>query len=145
MSFPTPSVMGLTYLYTAGVCLTQGDISGAAEAVEKAESMLITENTLLEDLARVAAYYVALALEEDDQEAISRWLDKLAEYNVPFQYDVPISARHLLYDRWGNVERERLQAEYEQYHKEGYQYLEMGVRLHQSLLSPDSEERKLLS
>ena len=33
LSFPIPSVMGSIYLYTTGVCLTQGDIEGAAEAV----------------------------------------------------------------------------------------------------------------
>jgi LuxR family maltose regulon positive regulatory protein len=140
LSFPSQSVMGSIYLYTAGACLTQGDTVAAAEAVEKAESVLIREDTLPEDLARVAAYRLALTLKEDDREAISHWLGKLAEYEGPFLYDVPVSARHLLYERWGEAGRERLQAEYEQYHKEGYQYLEMGVRLHQALLSSDPDE-----
>jgi len=139
-SFPAPSVMGLINLYAAGACLTQGDIEGASEAVEKAERVLITENATSEDFARAAAYHLALALEEDDREAVSRWLDKLAEYEGPFLYDVPASARHLLYEMLGDAGRERLKAEYEQYHKEGYQYLEMMVRLEQALLSSDPEE-----
>ena len=139
-SFPAPSVMGLIYFYTAAASLSLGDVSAAAEAIEKAESVLITEGATPEDLARVAGYYLALALEQDDQEAVSRWLDKFAEYDIPFLYDAPVLARHLLYERWGDAGRERLQAEYEQFHKEGYQYLEMGVRLHQSLLSSNPEE-----
>ncbi len=139
-SFPTPLVMGLINFYAASECLTQGDIKGAAEAIEKAERVLTTENATSEDLARVAAYRLNLALEEDDQEGVSHWLDKFAEYDVPFLYDAPVLARLLLYERWGDAGRERLQTEYEQFHKDGYQFLEMGVRLHQALLSTDPEE-----
>jgi LuxR family maltose regulon positive regulatory protein len=139
-SFPAPSEMGSIYLYTAAAGLLKGDIGAAAEAIEKAEKVLITEDALPEDFARVAAYHVTLAIEKDNQNAISQWLDKFAEYEGPFLYDVPTSAIHLLYERWGEIGRERLQVEYEHYHKEGYQYLEMGVRLHQALLSTDPNE-----
>ena len=142
-SYPEPSVMGSIYLYTSAAYLTQGDIEGATEAVDRAERVLITENATVEDLARVTAYHVALALEQDDQESVSRWLDKLAEYEGPFLYDVPFNARHILYERWGNTGLERLQVLYEQFHKEGYQYLEMEVRLQQALLSPDPAEALL--
>ncbi len=138
-SFPAPSVMGSINFYAAGACLTQGDIDGAAEAVEKAERVLTTENATPEDIARVADYHVALALEQDDRAAVSRWLDKLAEYEGPFLYDAPPGARHLLYERLGDTARKCLQAEYEHYHKEGYQYLEMGVRLEQALLTSSPE------
>jgi LuxR family maltose regulon positive regulatory protein len=138
--FPTPNVRGLISFYTASTYLTQGDIGAAAGALEKAERALVTEDAAPEDLARVAAYRLALALEEDDQEAVSHWIDKFAEYDVPFLYDAPVMARLLLYERLGDAGRERLQAQYEQFHKEGYQYLEMGVRLHQALLSSDPEE-----
>ena len=137
---PTPNVSGLINFYTASTYLTQGDIGAATEAIEKAERVLVTEDAAAEDLARVASYRLALALEEDDQEAVSHWLDKFEEYDVPFLYDAPVMARLLLYERLGDAGRERLQAEYEQFHKEGYQYLEMGVRLHQALLSSDPEE-----
>ena len=139
-SFPMPSIKGSIYLYQAGTCLSQGDITTAAEAIEKAERVLITEDATLEDLARIAGYHLALALEENDQETISRWLDKFTEYDVPFLYDVPVLARHLLYERLGDTGWKQLQTQYEKYHAEGYQYLEMGVRLHQALLSSDSEE-----
>jgi LuxR family maltose regulon positive regulatory protein len=139
-SFPMPSVMASIHLYNAGASLSQGDIGVAAEAIEKAENILNTESATPENLARVNAYHLALTLEKEDQEAVSYWLDKLAEYDGPFLYDIPVNARHLLYERWGDAGRKRLQAEYEEYHKEGYQYLEMGVRLHQALLSSDPEE-----
>lgn len=139
-SFPIPSVMGSICLYTAGTSLLQGDIGAAAEALEKAERVLIMEDATPEDLARVTAYHVALALIQDDQEAVYRWLDKLAEYEGPFLYDMPVSASHLLYERWNDSGRERLQAEHEQYHKEGYQYLEMVMRLEQALTAARPEE-----
>jgi len=139
-SFPPPSEMGSIYLYTARVYLTQGDIESAAEAIEKAEKVLITEYALPENHARVAAYHLALNLEKDDKEAVSRWLDKLAEYEGPFLYDVPAGAKYLLYEKLGDTGRERLQVEYEQYHRKGYQLLEMGVHLEQALLSPDPDE-----
>ncbi|MGD9118430.1 MAG: LuxR C-terminal-related transcriptional regulator [Dehalococcoidia bacterium] len=139
-SFSTPSEMGSIYLYTTRVYLLQGDIESAAEAIEKAEGTLVTEDTTTEDLARVAAYRLALALEQDDREAISRWLDKFTDYEVPFLYDVLNNARHLLYERLGEVWQERLKTEYENYYKEGYQLLEMGIRLHQALLSTDPDE-----
>ncbi len=138
--FPTPNVMGLISFYISSAYLTQGDIGAATRAVEKAERVLVTEDATPEDLARVASYRLAIALEEDDQEVVSHWLDTFAEYDVPFLYDAPVMARLLLYERWGNAGQERLQADYEQFHKEGYRYLEMGVRLHQALLSPNPEE-----
>jgi LuxR family maltose regulon positive regulatory protein len=140
LSYPAPSIMASIHLYNAAACLRKGDIDTAAGAIEKAERMLITKDATPESIARITAFHLTLALEEDDREAVSRWLDKLAEYEGPFLYDVPASTRHLLYEKWGNAGREQLQAEYEQYHKEGYQYLEMEVRLEQALLSPDPEE-----
>jgi LuxR family maltose regulon positive regulatory protein len=49
-------------------------------------------------------------------------------------------AGHLLYDRLGDTGRERLKAEYEKYHLEGYHYNEIGVRLEQAMLSPNPDE-----
>jgi LuxR family maltose regulon positive regulatory protein len=100
---------------------------------------MIKEAASLEDIAKIAGYNLAIALEEGDSEAVSRWLDKLAEYNGPFP-DMPPGARHLLYESWGEAGRERLQAEYEKYHREGYYYHEIGVRLEQAMLSPDPDE-----
>jgi len=136
---PLAWVMGLVYLYTALVCLIKGDTVGATEALEKAEEVLITEDASPEDLDQVAGYHLAIALEEGDREAVSRWLDKLAEYEGPF-LGVPAGAWHLLYERWGDAGRERLQAEYEKYHREGYHYHEIGVRLQQAMLSSDPDE-----
>jgi LuxR family maltose regulon positive regulatory protein len=136
---PLSWVMGRVYLYTSLVCLIKGDTGAAAEALENAERVLVTEDTSPGDLASVAGYHLAIAMEEDDQEAVSRWLDKLAEYDGLFS-DMPPGARHLLYERWGEAGRERLQAEYEKYHREGYYYHEIGVRLEQAMLSLDPDE-----
>jgi LuxR family maltose regulon positive regulatory protein len=139
-SFPIPSVMGSIYLYTTAASLIQGDIGAAAEILKKAESVLITEDATPEDLARVAAFHIVLALEENDQVSVSRWLDKLAEYEGPLLYDAPPRAKYLLYERLGEAGREWLHVEHEQYHKEGYQYPEMEVRLQQALISSDPDE-----
>jgi len=139
-SFPIPSVMGSIYLYTTAASLIQGDIGAAAETLKKAESVLITEDATPEDLARVAAFHIVLALEENDQVSVSRWLDKLAEYERPLLYDAPPRAKYLLYERLGEAGREWLHVEHEQYHKEGYQYPEMEVRLQQALISSDPDE-----
>jgi LuxR family maltose regulon positive regulatory protein len=136
---PLAWVMGLVHLNIAVVCLIKGDTVAAAEALEKAEKVLITEDASPVGLARIAGYHLAIALEDGDQEAVSRWLDKLAEYEVSFP-DILPGARHLLYERWGEAGRERLQAEYELYHREGYHYHEIGVRLEQAMLSPDPDE-----
>jgi LuxR family maltose regulon positive regulatory protein len=136
---PLSFVMGRVYRYTSLVCLIKGDTTAAAEALEKSEKILKTEDASPEDLASFAGYRLAIALEEGDREATSRWLDKLAEYEGPFP-DMPSGARHLLYERWGDTGRERLQAEYEQAHKEGYHYHEIGIRLEQAMLSPDPDE-----
>jgi LuxR family maltose regulon positive regulatory protein len=139
-SYPVPSVIGSICLYNAAASFIRGDIGVAAENIVKAEKALISEYSTPEDVARVASYRLALALEKNDQEAASRWLNKLAEYESPFLYDAPVMARLILYERLGDAGRERLQAQYEQFHKEGYQYLAMGLRLHQALLSSDTKE-----
>jgi LuxR family maltose regulon positive regulatory protein len=139
-SFPTPTVRGLISLYTTEACLSKGDIDGAAEALEEAESVINTEGATTEDLTRLAGYHIALALAKNDDEDVSYWLEKYAEYDKLFFYDVPASACLLLCKKWGNAGRERLQTQYEQFHREGYHYLVMIVRLEQALLSPDPEE-----
>jgi len=136
---PLVWVMGLVHLYTTLVCLIKGDTDAAAEALAKAEEVLITEDASPYDFAQIAGYHLAIALEEGDREAVSRRLDKLAEYEGPF-LGVPTGAWHLIYKRWGEAGRDRLQAEYEKYHREGYHYHEIGVRLHQAMLSPDPDE-----
>jgi LuxR family maltose regulon positive regulatory protein len=138
--FPDSWTMGTSYLYNAGASLIKGNTGAAAEALANAEKTLIKEDAAPELIARVAAYHVALALDEDDREAVSNWLGKLAQYKVPFLYDVPVSARRLVYERWGDAGRELLQAQYEEYQREGYQYLEMGVRLHQALTAVKPDE-----
>jgi LuxR family maltose regulon positive regulatory protein len=136
---PLSWVMGLVHLYTALVFLIKGDTAAASEALDKAEEVMITEDASLEDIAKIAGYNLAIALEEGDRESVSRWLDKLAEYDGLFP-DMPPGARHLLYEKWGDAGRGRLQAEYEKYHREGYQYHEIGVRLEQAMLSPNPDE-----
>jgi LuxR family maltose regulon positive regulatory protein len=136
---PLSWVTGLVYLNTALVYLIRGDTDAAAEALEKAEQILLREDASPEALARVGSYHLAIALEEGDREAVSRWLDKLAEYDVSSSNMLPV-AGHLLYDRLGDTGRERLKAEYEKYHLEGYHYNEIGVRLEQAMLSPNPDE-----
>ena len=138
--FAVPSAKGLAWLYLAGTNLIKGDIKTAGEAIEKAEKTLNTDDISAEDLARISAFHLSVALQENDEEAISHWLDKLAEYEGPFLYDVPANSRHLLYQTLGCAGGNQLQSEYECYRKEGYRYLEMGVQLERALLSPDPQE-----
>ena len=136
---PLNFVMGLVNLYTAMVYLVKGDTAAATEALDKAEKIMITKDTLPSNLNRVIGYRLAIDLEKDDQEAVSRWLEKLVDYEGPFLDILPV-ARHLLYEKWGEVGRERLKTAYEYFHQEGYHYHETGVRIEQAMLSPDPDE-----
>ena len=85
---PPPVFLRMLYLYSALRPLVQGDVTAAAEALEKAEAVPAPNTDTVKERARIAAYHVALAIEQGDSESISRWLDRMTEYDG-FLGDIP--------------------------------------------------------
>ncbi len=132
-----PETLESTYLYMTRTRLAQGDIEGAAEALERADRLLDEIEFYPFMRARVAAYHVMFAVAKEDPESISSWVDKLSEYAASIPADVPACATRLLLGRMEkDAQAKILQAAYERYIQADFNYAVIGVRLQQALDSP---------
>jgi LuxR family maltose regulon positive regulatory protein len=132
-----PETLEGVYLYLARTRLAQGDIEGAAEALEKADRLLEEIDFYPIMRARVAAYHVMFALAQEDTESISEWVNKLAEHAAYVPPDVPSCATRLLLSRLEkDVRAKMLQGLYERFAQAGLNYAVIGMRLQQALDTP---------
>jgi LuxR family maltose regulon positive regulatory protein len=133
-----PETLEGAYLYLARTRLAQGDIEGAAEALEKADRLLDAIGLYLIARARLAAYHVMFAVAREDPESISNWVKKLAEHAAYIPPDVPACAKRLIL---GRLEKDAraiiLQATYERFAQTGLNYAVIGTRLEQALDSTE--------
>ncbi len=132
----------LTYLQMARIRLAQGDFLGAKQAMEKADRLLTTEPGISPfNRARNAAYHVMLAIAQKNTDAVSRWLDKLSEYEVFLPPDGPLIAIRALYVRRGkNDWAERLQADEEMFARDALNGYLISVHICQAMESSTPAE-----
>jgi LuxR family transcriptional regulator, maltose regulon positive regulatory protein len=134
----SPSDVFHAYVWLTDVRTMQGDITAAAQALEKAEMVLFNGNPPTLNRASIAAQHVNLALHQEDSELVSRWLDE-----IPVCAGISTIApavMYLLLRRRGEALREQLKADYESSRKEDLCAGPVFVRIAQAVASSDPDE-----
>jgi ATP/maltotriose-dependent transcriptional regulator MalT len=136
---PIPSMQSIGYGYNSGARLALGDIKGAVADLEKAEKLLKSPDATDLDRARVASHHVLIGVAQGDRPAVAHWLNEMSRYQDISLWPMPLEARILLHERWGESRPTKLQAQYEHFAREGFGYHVIETRIEQALVATDPD------
>ena len=127
------------YLHLAVTRMAMGEIDKAMEAMEKADQLLNSQDSI--HRARNTAFHAAIALSQGDTDSASRWIDALMDLVDFIPLDAPASTMHLIDIRKGkDAARKELDDKYNFYLSQDCKAVLVGIRIRQALISDKYEE-----
>jgi len=121
------------YLHLAITKAAMGDMESALEAMKQADELVDYSYPPKEALN--AAFHAFVALNQGDNDSVSRWIDDIIKLEQPISFEVPGSVQHLYDMRKGKITESYLLKEYELRSRQRLNSHVKLIRIRQALIS----------